>query len=180
MVHAQIAVDRGSHRGRRTTHRTTVTAFTPPRLNRWTIGTPPPKEVTIVHSFYRRTSSISREQDWSFELEGTQGAVSWNFERMNELNIFRPDGDAAHDGYTRIVSGPGHPFHSQFNPATGTGLGYDDLKTVEAYQFLKSIAEKRQGEPGFAEALRVAKVLDAIERSCEAESWQNIEGDRSS
>jgi predicted dehydrogenase len=118
--------------------------------------------------------------DWSFELEGTQGAVSWNFERMNELNIFRPDGDAAHDGYTRIVSGPGHPFHSQFNPATGTGLGYDDLKTIEAYQFLKSIAEKRQGEPGFAEALRVAKVLDAIERSCEAESWQNIEGDRSS
>ena len=92
--------------------------------------------------------------DWSFEVEGTQGAVSWNFERMNELNIFCPDGNAAHDGYTRIVSGPSHPFHAQFNPAAGTGLGYDDLKTIEAYQFLKSIAEKRQGKPGFAEALR--------------------------
>src|ERR1700676_2694856 len=113
--------------------------------------------------------------DWSFELEGTQGAVSWNFERMNEMNVFCPDGNAAHDGYTRIVSGPGHPFHSHFNPATGTGLGYDDLKTIEAYQFLKSIAEKRQGEPGFAEALRVAKVLGAIERSYETESWQNVE-----
>jgi predicted dehydrogenase len=117
--------------------------------------------------------------DWSFEVEGTQGAVSWNFERMNEMNIFRPDGDGAHDGYTRVVSGPGQPFHAHFNPATGTGLGYDDLKTIEAYQFLKSIAEKRQGEPGFAEALRVAKVLGAIERSCETESWQNVEGDSS-
>jgi len=113
--------------------------------------------------------------DWSFEVEGTQGAVSWNFERMNELNVFCPDGNAAHDGYTRIVSGPGHPFHAQFNPAAGTGLGYDDLKTIEAHQFLKSIAEKRQGEPGFAEALRVAKVLGAIECSWETGSWQNIE-----
>jgi predicted dehydrogenase len=117
--------------------------------------------------------------DWSFEVEGTQGAVSWNFERMNEANIFCPDGNAAHDGYTRIVSGPGHPFHSQFNPAVGTGLGYDDLKTIEAYQFLKSIAEKRQGEPGFAEALGVAKVLGAIERSWETERWENVESDSS-
>ena len=41
--------------------------------------------------------------DWSFEVEGTQGAVSWNFERMNELNVFCPDGNGAHDGFTRIV-----------------------------------------------------------------------------
>jgi predicted dehydrogenase len=113
--------------------------------------------------------------DWSFEVEGTHGAVSWNFERMNELNIFFPDGNAAHDGYTRIVSGPAHPFHAHFNPATGTGLGYDDLKAIEAYRFLRSIAEKRQAEPGFAEALRVAKVLDAIERSCKTDGWQNVE-----
>ncbi len=117
--------------------------------------------------------------DWSFEVEGARGALSWNFERMNEMNIFCPDENAAHDGYTRIVSGPAHPFHAQFNPATGTGLGYDDLKAIEAYQFLKSIAEKRQGEPGFAEALRVAKVMGAIERSWETESWQSVEGDSS-
>ena len=114
--------------------------------------------------------------DWSFEVEGAQGAVSWNFERMNELNVFCPDGNGAHDGYTRIVSGPAHPFHAHFNPATGTGLGYDDLKTIEAHQFLKSIAEKRQGEPGFGEALRVAKVMGAIERSWETQSWQDVEG----
>jgi len=112
--------------------------------------------------------------DWGFEAEGTQGAVSWNFERMNELNVFLPDGDSAHDGYARIVSGPQYPFHQRFNPATGTGLGYDDLKTIEAHQFLKSIAEKRQGEPGFAEAVRVAEVLAAIERTWETGRWQEV------
>lgn len=112
--------------------------------------------------------------DWSFEVEGTHGALNWNFERMNELNVFLPDGNAAHDGYTRIVSGPNYPFHERFNPATGTGLGYDDLKTIEAHHFLKSIAEGRQGEPGFAEALRVAEVLAAIERTWKTASWQEV------
>jgi predicted dehydrogenase len=112
--------------------------------------------------------------DWSFEIEGTLGAISWNFERMNELQVFCPDGTGVHDGYSRIVSGPSHPFHARFNPAAGTGLGYDDLKTIEAHHFLKSISEKRQGEPGFAEALRVAEVLDAIERTWETGRWQEV------
>jgi len=113
--------------------------------------------------------------DWSFEVEGTQGGVSWNFERMNELQVFCPDGDGTHDGYTRIVSGPNHPFHGRFNPAVGTGLGYDDLKTIETHHFLQSIGNKRQGEPGFAEALRVAEVMAAIERTWQSESWQKVE-----
>jgi predicted dehydrogenase len=117
--------------------------------------------------------------DWSFEVEGTQGALSWNFERMNELNVFCPDRNAAHDGYTRLVSGPNYPFHAHFNPATGTGLGYDDLKTIEAHHFLKSIAEQRQGEPGFVEAVRVAEVLGAIERSWDTASWQEVSSVRS-
>ena len=103
--------------------------------------------------------------EWAIELEGTQGGVSWDFERMNELEVFCPDGESVHDGFSRIVSGPHHPNHGRFNPATGTGLGYDDLKTIEAHQFLKSIAEGRQAEPGLVEALRVAEVLAAIERS---------------
>jgi predicted dehydrogenase len=112
---------------------------------------------------------------FAFEVEGTQGALSWDFERMNELKVFAPDEDGAHDGTVRIVSGPQHPFHARFNPGAGVGLSYEDLKTIEAHHFLKSVAEKRQGEPGFGEALRVAKVLAAIEHSWETESWQDVE-----
>lgn len=112
--------------------------------------------------------------EWAIELEGTQGGVSWDFERMNELEVFCPDGQGVHDGFSRIVSGPHHPNHGRFNPATGTGLGYDDLKTIETHQFLKSIAEGRQAEPGLTEALRVAEVLAAVERSWETGSWQPV------
>jgi len=112
---------------------------------------------------------------FAFEVEGTEGALSWDFERMNELNVFAPDEDGAHDGTVRIVSGPQHLFHVRFNPGAGVGLSYEDLKTIEAHQFLKSVAEKQQGEPGFGEALRVAKVLAAIERSWESEGWQDVD-----
>ncbi|MGH9430239.1 MAG: Gfo/Idh/MocA family protein [Terriglobia bacterium] len=110
----------------------------------------------------------------AFEVNGTKGALSWDFERMNELNLFLPDGNGVHDGYARIVTGPEYPFHARFNPGPGVGLGYEDLKTIEAHQFLKSIAEGRQGQPGFAEALRVAQVLAAVERSWESQSWQEV------
>jgi predicted dehydrogenase len=116
---------------------------------------------------------------FAFEVEGTEGALSWDFERMNELKVFAPDEDGVHDGTVRIVSGPQHPFHARFNPGAGVGLSYEDLKTIEAHQFLKSVAEERQGEPGFAEALRVAKVLGAIERTWETERWENVESNLS-
>jgi predicted dehydrogenase len=95
---------------------------------------------------------------------------------MNELKVFCPDKHGVHDGYARLTSGPEHPFHARFNPGFGVGLGYEDLKTIETHQFLKSIAEQRQEEPGFAEALRVAEVLAAIERSWQSESWQEVAG----
>ena len=110
----------------------------------------------------------------AFEVNGTHGALSWDFERMNELDLYLPDDDGSHDGYTRIVGGPEHPFHARFNPGPGIGLGYEDLKVIEMYQFLKSVVDGVQGEPGFAEALAVANVQTAIQRSWRTECWENV------
>jgi predicted dehydrogenase len=112
----------------------------------------------------------------AFEIAGTEGMLSWDFERMNELKVFSPDGSQTHNGSTRIVSGPEHGFHARFNPGAGVSLGYEDLKTIEAHQFLKSIADRRQGSPGLTEALRVAEVLAAIESSRDSEGWQEVVG----
>ena len=78
-------------------------------------------------------------------------------------------------GYTRILSGPEHPYHAHFNPAVGTGLGYDDLKIIEAYEFLKSIAAGQLSEPSFSEALAVANVQAAVARSWETRAWERIQ-----
>jgi predicted dehydrogenase len=114
--------------------------------------------------------------DMSFEVYGTKGAMKWSMERMNELQLqWRNDENPAEDGYTTLLSGPAHPYHRHFNPAWGLNLGYDDLKVIEAYNFLRSVVSRQQGEPGFAEALAVANVQQAIMRSWESEHWEAVE-----
>ena len=44
--------------------------------------------------------------------------------------------------------------------------------TVE--RFLASIMAGKQGEPGFVEALAVAKVLSALDRSWQSGSWEEV------
>ena len=61
-------------------------------------------------------------------------------------------------------------------PGRAVGLGYDDLKAIETFHFLQSIAEGRQGEPGFNEALAVAEVLAAVERSWASDRWERVRG----
>jgi len=110
----------------------------------------------------------------AFEVHGTKGALSWDFERMNEMQLFFAGDDAASSGYVRVLSGPEHPFHTRFNPGPGIGLSYEDLKTIEAHEFLASIAAGKQGEPGFAESLAVAEVQAALVESWQNGSWQAV------
>ncbi len=112
--------------------------------------------------------------EMAFEVNGTKGAISWNFERMNELHMYLPDEEGAHDGYVRLYSGPEHPFHGNFNPGPAVGLGYNDLKVIEAYHFLKSVVDGKQGTPGFSDALAVAEFQDAVQRSWESGCWEEV------
>lgn len=113
--------------------------------------------------------------EMAFEVHGTNGALRWNFEQMNELEVYLPNEDGFSDGYTRILSGPSHPFHNYFNPGPAVGLGYDDLKTIEAYQFLQAVHTEKQGQPGFREAAAVADVQAALQTSWESDRWVSVQ-----
>jgi len=112
--------------------------------------------------------------EMAFEVNGVDGALKWNFERMNELELYRPDGTPEHEGPVLIYGSPRHPYYAQFCPGHGLSMSYDDLKVIEAYEFTKAIVDDRQGEVGFAEALAVAEVLGAMERSWETECWEHV------
>lgn len=109
-----------------------------------------------------------------FGLYGERGSVRWDFERMNELQLYYPQGDAMHDGWTRLLAGEAHPPHSLFNPGDGIGLGYEDSKILEARNFLLDIAAGTQQQSGMAQALAVARVNAAVLRSATTQQWQDI------
>jgi predicted dehydrogenase len=123
-------------------------------------------------------SIVGPKNQMAFEINGTKGAIHWDFERMNELQLYLPGEDGGHDGFTRLVGGDQYPYHGNFNPGEGSGLGYEDMKVIEACQFLQAVADGRQGAPGLKEALAVAEVHAAMIGSWESGAWEDVKSMR--
>ncbi len=51
----------------------------------------------------------------AFEVYGTKGALSWNLERLNELQLYRSDEDP-NTGYTTIFGGDRFPYPRRLRP----------------------------------------------------------------
>jgi predicted dehydrogenase len=99
------------------------------------------------------------------ELNGSEGSLLFDLERLNELEFFSvtDGGDSA--GFRRIlVTEGGHPYVSAWWPP-GHVLGWEHTFTHQAYDLLTAIAGGTQPEPSFAEGLAVQRVLDTVQRS---------------
>ena len=110
----------------------------------------------------------------SFEVNGTEGALSWDFQRLNELQLYRAD-STGDKGYRTVYADPGMGDFARFQPGAGIPMGYDDLKVTEAHTFLSSIAEGEQREPGMREIVSAMRVIAAMDRSCDSGEWEAVE-----
>jgi predicted dehydrogenase len=117
---------------------------------------------------------VGPQSQMAFDLYGTDGAVSWNFETMNELRIFTKDPAGRHEGYTTVYSGDRFPHHGRFVPGDANAIGYEDLKVIEDYEFLSSVAAGRPHSPGFDDALEVVRIQSALVRSWESGKWESV------
>ena len=114
----------------------------------------------------------------SFEVNGTRGALSWDFQRLNELQLYRTD-STGDRGYRTVFAAPGMGDFDRFQPGAGISMGYDDLKVTEAYLFLTSIAEDRQREPGVREIVSAMRIVEAMDRSCDSGGWEAVSAEAS-
>ncbi|MBL1117528.1 Gfo/Idh/MocA family oxidoreductase [Streptomyces sp. 110] len=114
--------------------------------------------------------SVGEQNTYGFEIHGTKGAVFWDFRRMGELGVSR--GTAYQDQpVSTVYVGPGHGEYAAFQPGSANGMGYDDLKVIEAYHFLRSMAEGTAHGATLDDAVHSATVLDAMTRSAELGTW---------
>ena len=126
-------------------------------------------------TFEASRSIIGPESQMAFDIYGTKGALRWNLETMNELEVFIVDENgAAPRGYTKVYAGDRYPYHGHFVPGDANAIGYEDLKVIENYEFLAAVARGEQHQPGFAEAIDYVSFQDAWLRSCESGSWVDV------
>ncbi|MEA9986425.1 MULTISPECIES: Gfo/Idh/MocA family protein [Subtercola] len=110
--------------------------------------------------------SVGPRAQYVLEVYGTKGSLRWDFQRMNELEI-------ADDlsGFRTVLMGPGMGDFARFQPGAGTGMGFDDLKTVEASLFLRSVLENRQYSASATDAWAAAEIVHAAQTSAETGAW---------
>ncbi|MEV6181504.1 Gfo/Idh/MocA family oxidoreductase [Streptomyces sp. NPDC052015] len=117
--------------------------------------------------------SVGEQNNYGFEVHGTRGAVFWDFRRMNELAVSR--GTTYQDQpVSTVYVGPGAGEFGAFQPGAANAMGYDDLKVIEAYHFLRSVSEGVPYGATLADAVRSAAVLDAMTRSAESGAWADV------
>ena len=119
-------------------------------------------------------TATGRKMQLAFELTGSQGALVFTQERMNELLHYRAGGDPRQTGFTRIEAGPQHPPYGLFCVAAGHQLGFNDLKTIEVADFLRGIATGKTIGPDFREAWEIQKLVDAAVVSSKARRWVEV------
>lgn len=126
-------------------------------------------ESGAVGVFESSRVAVGPHAEFVVEVYGTDGSVRWNFEHLNHLEL-------ADDtrGYRTVMTNASSGEFGRFQPNAGPGIGFNDLKTIEAALFLRSVAEGKQLAPSAADGWAASEVVDAAVRSGESGAWTEI------
>ena len=125
-------------------------------------------------TFEASRSIIGPESQMAFEVYGTKGALGWNLEKLNELQLYVVE-DELHTGYRTVFGGDRFPYHGHFVPGSANGIGFEDLVVIEDYEFCRAVAEERRVRARLrAGASQWVTVQDALLRSAESGHWEDV------
>ncbi len=118
-------------------------------------------------------SAVRRPCDFTVEVNGSSGTLTFSYARLNELWYGSADDDPSLYGLRRIrAEHPSHPYAADWWPI-GQGVGYGS-------SFANQVADLLEGwpdapwTPGFLEATSVQAVCEAMEMSAAASRWVPI------
>jgi predicted dehydrogenase len=114
--------------------------------------------------------ALGRRNAFQWEINGSKASLAFDMERLNELQVFRADGDRARGFKTVLVSEANHPFWSHWWPP-GHIIGWGDTFVEELNHLLEAIAGQHEVGPHgatFEDGYRAAEICDGIVRSSQS------------
>jgi predicted dehydrogenase len=129
----------------------------------------------VLGSFEATRYATGRKNALRIEISGSLGALSFDLERLNELQFFDATAPAETQGFTTIlVTESEHPYISAWWPA-GHMLGYEHAFSHQAKDFVDAVTSGTPASPSFDDGVHVQRVLAAVEGSSHAGSaWTTI------
>ncbi|HEV2129027.1 MAG TPA: Gfo/Idh/MocA family oxidoreductase [Thermomicrobiales bacterium] len=113
-----------------------------------------------------------RRNQNTFEINGSKGSVTFDLERLNELQVYFVDDEEGLQGFRTIdVTEPAHPYMENWWPA-GHIIGYEHTFVHVVRDLMEGIGKGENPQPDFEVGFRNQAVLDAVIRSTETSTWE--------
>ena len=110
----------------------------------------------------------------SFEINGSKGSVIFDFERLNELQVYFEDDKEDVQGFRRVLAtDDAHAYSEAWWPA-GHAIGYEHTFTHAFVELMNAFKEDRQPVPNFKDGVNCQQVLEAVERSIDKKQWIQV------
>lgn len=127
-----------------------------------------------IGSFEATRFAAGHRSTNSFEINGSLGSVKFDFERMNELEVYFNSDDEDVQGFRRVLAtDPAHAYAEAWWPP-GHTIGFEHTFIHEVLELTDAIREGRQPVPNFLDGVKCQAVLEAVERSIEQRRWVEI------
>jgi predicted dehydrogenase len=132
-------------------------------------------ESGAIGSFEASRFATGKKNGNTFEIYGSKGSISFDMEKMNELNYFSRDDSEGHQGFRTIqVTEAVHPYIANWWPP-GHIIGYEHGFIHAMADFMKAIENGTEIQPNFRDGVSILKVLEAGLKSAESESKQKVQ-----
>jgi len=119
-------------------------------------------------------SAWGRKGRIALQIFGSKGTISFDQERMNEFQLYVASDAATEQGFKTVLTAPAHAPYERFIPAPGHGLGFNDLKVIEAHELLRAIAGEDARVIDFTAGLRIEKAVHAMAKSHASGGWVKV------
>jgi predicted dehydrogenase len=114
--------------------------------------------------------ATGRRNRQAIEINGSRGSITWDLERMNELQVYSTDDLADVRGFHDVlVTEANHPYYRFWWPP-GHTIGWSDTFVHEVHHFLAAVAGSGTIAPygaTFVDGYRNAVIVDAMLESAE-------------
>lgn len=119
-------------------------------------------------------SAWGRKGRLALQIFGATGAILFDQERMNEFQLYQAAGRPEERGFRTVLTAPHHRPYERFIPAPGHGLGFIDLKIIEARELIAAITGAPARVIDFEDGHRIERTVDAMARSFASGSWTAV------
>jgi len=131
----------------------------------------------VIGSVEASRFCAGRKNFQRIEIHGTEGSLSFNLERLNELDYYSSKDGQERRGFKTISATESvHAYAKNWWPP-GHVLGWEHPMVHEMYHFFSAVAEDKTIEPWgatFYDGLMADKVTDAISKSTATEKWETV------